>query len=434
MLALIDGNNFYVSCERVFCPRLQHQPVVVLSNNDGCVIARSNEAKALGIRMGVPWFQVRHLEAQAGLVALSANFELYGDLSDRMMSLAAGLGHRQEIYSIDECFVDLAGIRGDLMQRSHKLRQRILQWVGLPTSIGLGTTKTLAKLANHIAKTAEHDPGHYPSAYAQVCNLGGLPQRELKGLLAVTPVDDVWGVGRRLAVQLREAGVQTALGLQRLDPVVARKCGSVVLERTVMELQGIPCMPLESQPSARREIACTRSFAEPVMALRGLQEAVTDFASRAAEKLRYQKNQACQVLVFVRTSPFRREDGQHSCSVVVPLRQPTSDSAAIVRAALNGLQAIFQPGYPYARAGVMLLDLVAAEQLQQALPLGDELTSEKRTRLMQTIDGINRLYGRNAIHLGSAGLLSQGRGWSMRQQRRTPGYTTRWDDLPVVNA
>src|SRR3990167_7148535 len=227
---------------------------------------------------------------------------------------------------------------------------------------------------------------------------------------------------------------QTALGLQRLDPVVARKCGSVVLERTVMELQGIPCMPLESQPSARREIACTRSFAEPVMALRGLQEAVTDFASRAAEKLRYQKNQACQVLVFVRTSPFRREDGQHSCSVVVSLRQPTSDSAAIVRAALNGLQAIFQPGYPYARAGVMLLDLVAAEQLQQALPLGDELTSEKRTRLMQTIDGINRLYGRNAIHLGSAGLLSQGRGWSMQQQRRTPGYTTRWDDLPVVNA
>ena len=183
------------SCERVFRPSLNDRPVVVLSNNDGCAIARSNEAKALGIKMGAPWFQIRHLEEEAGLVALSANFALYGDMSDRMMSLAAGLGHRQEVYSIDESFVDLSGIRGDMTERSRKVRQRILQWVGIPCGIGIGPTKTLAKLANFIAKTAERRPGSYPEQHAQVCNLGSLPQPELHALLAATEVGEVWGVG-----------------------------------------------------------------------------------------------------------------------------------------------------------------------------------------------------------------------------------------------
>ncbi len=203
LYALVDGNNFYVSCERVFRPSLNGKPVVVLSNNDGCAIARSNEAKALGIAMGAPWFKIRHMAESHGLVALSANFPLYGDLSDRMMSLVAGLGHRQEIYSIDESFVDLSGIRGDLVQRSRVIRERVVQGVGIPCSIGIGPTKTLAKLANHIAKTAERKPGSYPTELAQICNLAALEPTARDAVLAATPVEEVWGVGRRIAGQLK---------------------------------------------------------------------------------------------------------------------------------------------------------------------------------------------------------------------------------------
>ena len=213
MYALVDGNNFYVSCERVFRQSLQGRPVVVLSNNDGCAIARSNEAKALGIAMGAPWFKIKHMEEADGLVALSANFALYGDLSDRMMSLAAGLGPSQEIYSIDESFIDLKGVRGDLVERSHKIRARILQWVGIPCCIGIGSTKTLAKLANHIAKTAERKPGVYSEKLAQVCNLSALPKEELDAVLAATPVGEVWGIGRRISAQLIDGGVTTVLDL-----------------------------------------------------------------------------------------------------------------------------------------------------------------------------------------------------------------------------
>jgi len=216
MYALVDGNNFFVSCERVFRPSLNGRPVVVLSNNDGCAIARSNEAKALGIKMGAPWFQIRHMAESDGLVALSANFALYGDLSDRMMSLAAGLGMTQEIYSIDESFIDLTGVRGDLVERSHKIRSRILQWVGIPCGIGIGSTKTLAKLANHVAKTAERKPGSYPAQLAQVCDLATLTSDELTTVLAATPVNEVWGVGRQITKQLTQAGIHTVLDLVKL--------------------------------------------------------------------------------------------------------------------------------------------------------------------------------------------------------------------------
>ncbi|MFT4268772.1 MAG: DNA polymerase V subunit UmuC, partial [Xenophilus sp.] len=213
MLALLDGNNFYVSCERVFRPSLQGRPVVVLSNNDGCAISRSNEAKALGVRMAQPHFEIRHLEDGAGLVSLSANFVLYGDMSDRMMSLAAGLGPAQEVYSIDECFIGLQGVRGDLAARSRAVRSRILRWIGIPTCIGIAPTKTLAKLANHIAKEAERTPGSYPVRHAQVCHLGALAPAEREALLAATAVGDVWGVGPRIGEQLRAGGVASALDL-----------------------------------------------------------------------------------------------------------------------------------------------------------------------------------------------------------------------------
>jgi len=432
MYALVDGNNFYVSCERVFRPDLIGLPVVVLSNNDGCAIARSNEAKALGIAMGAPWFKIRHLVESDELVALSANFALYGDLSDRMMSLAAGLGPAQEIYSIDESFIDLAGVRGNLVERSFKIRARILQWVGIPCCIGIAKTKTLAKLANHVAKTAERKPGIYPDKLMQVCNFADMTTEEFEAVLAATPVNEVWGVGRRITAQLNEGGIQTALDLAKLDTATIRGKWSVVLERTVRELQGTPCVELDDAPAAKKEIACTRSFGQPITELSDLNEAVTHFASRAAEKLRKQGSTTHQVMCFVRTSPFRK-DPQYSRSICVPLRRPTADTSALVSAAVAGLKAIFRPGFNYAKAGVMLMDLQADTVSQGELNLEGDDTPD-HTRLMSTLDGLNQRFGKGTVLMASAGLAGERRAWVMKQERRTPAYTTCWEDLAVVRA
>ena len=432
MYALVDGNNFYVSCERAFRPDLAGRPVVVLSNNDGCAIARSNEAKALGIAMGAPWFKIKHLVDSDELVALSANFALYGDLSDRMMSLAAGLGPKQEIYSIDESFIDLAGVNGNLVERSLKVRSRILQWVGIPCCIGIAPTKTLAKLANHVAKTAERKPGVYPDSLKQVCNFAAMTQAEFEAVLAATAVNEVWGVGRRIAFQLAEGGIKTALDLARLDTAAIRSKWSVVLERTVRELHGTSCIDLDDAPAAKKEIACTRSFGQPVTALDELSEAVTHFASRAAEKLRRQGSTAHQVMCFVRTSPFR-QDAQYSRSISVPLRRATSDTGALVTAAVTGLKAIFRPGFNYAKAGVMLMDLQADTVSQGELDLESDDTPD-HSKLMTTLDGLNQRFGKGTVMVASAGLAGNHRAWVMKQERRTPAYTTCWEDLAVARA
>ncbi|NDP64562.1 Y-family DNA polymerase [Polaromonas sp.] len=432
MYALVDGNNFYVSCERVFRPSLAGHPVVVLSNNDGCAIARSNEAKALGIAMGAPWFEIEHLAQSAGLVALSANFALYGDMSDRMMSLAAGLGPAQEIYSIDESFIDLSGVRGCLLARGFKVRERILDWIGIPCCVGMGATKTLAKLANHVAKTAERKPGSYPAAMAQVCDLSVLAPAALEEVLASTAVNEVWGVGRRLTAQLSESGIHTALDLARLEPSLVRRRWSVVLERTVRELQGMPCIALELASARKQEIACTRSFGHPVTRLQDLSEAVTEFASQAAHKLRSQGSLAGQVLVFIRTSPFRPE-AQYSRSISMPLRRPSADTGLIVAAALRSLRAIYLPGYQLAKAGVMLLELQPSTVLQAELDL-QRHDAPDRSGLMATMDDLNQRYGRGTVKMASSGLAGDRRVWAMKQERRTPGYTTCWADMPVVHA
>ncbi len=432
MFALVDGNNFYVSCERVFRPSLEGRPVVVLSNNDGCAIARSNEAKALGIAMGAPWFKIQHFADSEGLVALSANFALYGDLSDRMMSLAAGLGPKQEIYSIDESFIDLTGMPGDLVERCRKVRSRILRWVGIPCGIGLGATKTLAKLANHIAKTAERKPGSYPSHLAQVCNLAALSAGELRAVLVATSVNEVWGVGRHITEQLTDAGVCTVQDLIQIDPATVRRRWSVVLERTVRELQGVSCIGLEDGPTVKKEIASTRSFGHAVTELVDLIEAITEFSSRAAVKLRKQGSLANQVMCFARTSPFRG-DPQFSHAITVPLRRPTSDTAAIAGAAVAGIRAIYRPGFNFAKAGVMLLDLQPASIHQGELMLEDDQETDK-TRLMTAFDELNRRYGQGTIQVASVGLTGDRRLWSMKQERRTPAYTTSWADMLVVRA
>ena len=432
MLALIDASNFYVSCERVFRPSLNGCPVVSLSNNDGCAIARSNEAKALGIKMGQPWHEIRHLEKEAGLIALSANFALYADMSNRMMSIAAGLGPAQEIYSIDESFIGLEGVRGDLTTRSWAIRSRILQWTGIPCGVGIGTTKTLAKLANHIAKTADRKPGSYPRSMATVCNLAVLPASDLDALMTATEVGEVWGVGRRIGKQLQEAGVNTVLDLARLSPAMVRSRWGVVLERTVRELQGQPCIGLEDAPPAKQQIACTRSFGRPITELSGLIEAISEFASRAAEKLRRQSGLASQLLVFAHTSPFR-PGPRFSQSVVVPLRWPTADSRLIVQSAVAGVSQIYQPGYRLSKAGVMLMDLThgVAEQAELDLESGEV---RDRTKLMMVMDALNSRYGRGTVHVGSASRPRVPGEWFMRQERLTPQYTTKWSDIPIARA
>ncbi|RYY94189.1 MAG: Y-family DNA polymerase [Comamonadaceae bacterium] len=432
MYALVDGNNFYVSCERVFRPSLQGRPVIVLSNNDGCAIARSNEAKALGIAMGAPWHLIQQSLPDSGVVALSANFTLYGDMSNRMMAIAAGLGPEQEIYSIDESFIDLSAMAGDLVARSHKVRERILQWIGIPCGIGIGSTKTLAKLANHIAKTADRKPGSYPAELAHVCNLGALPPSDLEAVFAATDLSEVWGIGRRIGAQLREAGLNSVLDVVRLDPAMVRGRWSVVLERTVRELQGQPCVGFEDVAPAKKEIACTRSFGQPVTQLQDLVEAVSQFASRAAEKLRKQESHAVQVLAFIHTSPFRRQDKQYSRSITVPLRRPTADTALLVQAAVMAVKAAFRPGFNYSKAGVMLLDLQDAAVHQGELALDAE--GPDRRALMATLDRLNDRYGRGAVTLASTGQSDGPRGWRMKQSRKTPEYTTRWADVPRVLA
>ena len=432
MYALVDGNNFYVSCERVFRPSLDGRPVVVLSNNDGCAIARSNEAKALGIKMGAPWFQIRHMEETEGLVALSANFTLYGDMSDRMMSVAAGLGPVQEIYSIDESFIGLQGMRGDLTKRSRAIRERIDRWVGIPCGVGIGQTKTLAKLANYIAKTAERKPGSYPAELAQVCNLTTLPAQDLDDVLAATLVEEVWGVGRRIAAQLHEGGIHTVLDLARMEPATIRRRWSVVLERTVRELQGMQCIDLDDAPAPKKEIACTRSFGQAITELPPLVEAVSEFASRAAEKLRKQGSLASQLLVFAHTSPFR-PGPRFNKSVVVPLRRPTADTGKLVWAAAMGMRRMYEPGYKMAKAGVMLLDLVPGSVLQGELDLEEE-DQRDRTKLMVALDALNGRYGKGTVHSASTGGTNKGKDWGMKQERRTPQYTTRWEDVPVARA
>lgn len=426
MFALLDGNNFYVSCERVFRPSLKGQPVIVLSNNDGCAIARSEEAKALGIKMGEPFFQVKHRVYQ-GLVALSANFALYGDMSDRMMSLAAGLGPEQEIYSIDECFIGLAGVH-DVTRRSWAIRDRILRGVGIPTCVGIAPTKTLAKLANHIAKDAERKPGSYPMELAQVCNLTELPPAQLRALLEGTPVGDVWGVGRRIKMRLLDHQIFTAWDLAHAPQPLLRAHFGVVLARTARELQGTPCISLEHEPPPKQQIACTRSFGRPVSDLSPLVEAVSTFAQRAAEKLRAQDHRAGAVHVFAHTSPFR--DGpRFARSTTVQLSQPSSDTALLVRAAARGIAKIYEPGFQLSKAGVMLLDLspVAGQQTS----LLDEANDYARDHspLMEAMDQLNARFGKGTVGMAGA---RQGSDWGMRQERRTPRYTTDLRDVPIA--
>jgi DNA polymerase V len=431
----------YVSCERVFQPRLVGRPVVVLSSNDGACIARSNEAKEIGVQMAQPWFQVKHLVRTAGLIAVSANFELYNDLSSRMMAIAARFAPEQMIYSIDESFLSFAGMAGDLAGIGRQLRAAVLRETGLPTSVGFGPTMTLAKLANHIAKTADRKPGSYPGALAQVCHLGQLGETEREHLFAQTAVGEVWGVGRKINARLEAAGIRTVLDLVRVDAATLRRNFNVVLEKTLRELRGTACLSMDDAPAAKKQILVSRSFGKAVTQRDSIVEAISEFAARAAEKLRQQKSAAGAITVFFMTSPFRQNDLQHSVQVTVPLARPTADTALLIRAAVGVVAGEFRSGVNYAKAGVMLGEIFSEELPQGELdlfsPAAGRVEVRNRAGLMQTIDVLNRRYGRDSVHIGSATAASskeKQRSWATRQDRRSPRYTTRWAEMPVVRA
>ena len=443
MFGLIDGNNFFVSCERVFQPRLVGKPVVVLSSNDGACIARSNEAKDLGVKMAQPWFQVRHLEKTGGLIAVSVNHELYSDMSARMMAVEARFAPRQEVYSVDESFLDFEGVRADLVAVGREIRAAVLRETGIPTSVGFGSTKTLAKLANNIGKTADRVPGSYPAHLAQVCDFGRLEQHELDALFAATDVRMVWGVGRRTTEKLKAGGINTVLDLLRADPTALRRQFSVVLEKTMRELRGTPCLELDDAPAPRQQILVSRSFGTPITTVDGILEAASEFASRAAERLREQGSVAGAIGIFFATSPFRASDRQHSVNVTIPLVRPTSDTAALLAAVATAVRTQFRAGFRYAKAGAVLMELLPANVVQGELDLFSGLEEplddapDPRAKLMAAMDILNHRFGRDSVRLGStaaASSVADVRVWATKQERRSPRFTTRWSEMPQVRA
>lgn len=424
-IALIDVNNCYVSCERLFRPDLSGKPVVVLSNNDGCVVARSAEVKALGIPMGVPWFKLKELAKQHGILALSSNYPLYADMSNRIMSMLAEFSPHQEIYSIDECFLDLTGFSHlDLTDYAQTMRHRILQWLGLPVCVGVGSTKTLAKLANHIAKKNE--------SWRGVCDLTTLDAEALEQTFGRIAVSEVWGVGRQHTVALNAMGIQTVLDLRNADATMIRKRFSVVLERTMQELRGISCMSLEEISPPKQQIMSSRSFGQAIYTLNELAEAVALYVSRAAEKLRRQHSVAGAIQVHLRTNPHKPKEPQYNPGLIIPLAEATADTLTLNAAALHGLKKIYQPGYAYGKAGIMLLELLPQHQTVANL-FTDVVQQERRSTLMQTLDAVNRRYGKNTLGTGIVGMATR-RAWSMKQGNKSPNYTTRWEELAVVSA
>lgn len=340
-IALIDVNNFYVSCERVFNPKLNGKPVVVLSNNDGCAVARSNEVKALGVPMGAPWFKFKDLARQHGIVAMSSNYALYADMSNRVMSILRQFSPDQEVYSIDECFLDLTGFaKRDLIAYGQEIRHRILQWTGLPVCVGMGASKTLAKLANHVAKKRPEWNG--------VCNFNLLDRHTMDSLLQSIEVGEAWGIGRKLAPKLNELGIHTVLDLKRADTETLRAKFSVVMEKTIRELNGTVCIELEDAPPPKKQILSSRSFGMPVTDRDSLAESITLYMTRAAEKLRRQLSYTGSVYIYIRTIPFRPDDPQYSNGMTIPLPSPTDDTRKLVGVALWALKRLYRPGYRYA--------------------------------------------------------------------------------------
>ncbi|HBM2521668.1 TPA: translesion error-prone DNA polymerase V subunit UmuC [Enterobacter hormaechei] len=419
MYALADANNFYASCESVFRPDLRGKPICVVSNNDGCVIARSAEAKRLGIKMAAPYFKHERFFRDNGVYVFSSNYELYGDLSARMMAILGEMAGGQEIYSIDESFLDVTGIGSymPLEAFGQSMRERIRRETGLTIGVGFGPTKTLAKLANHAAKKWTKTNG--------VVDLS--ESRRQRKLLQLTDVGDVWGIGWRINQRLKTLGIMTALQLADSDIRMLRKNFDVIIERTARELRGESCLALEDAPGPKQQIVNSRSFGERVTRLEDMQQAVASYAARAAEKLRAQGSRCRHVTVSIATGRYGTEP-QYSHSAPVTSEYPTADTRDITGMALRGLASIWRDGYRYAKAGVILSDFWQSDTAQFDL-FSEQLPRANADALMAALDGINR------SGKGKVWFAGQGTGesiWQMKRNMLSPRYTTRFADIPVV--
>lgn len=418
MIGLIDCNNFYASCERVFNPKLEGKPIGILSNNDGCVIARSNELKPL-VPMGMPAYKIEP-KIRKKIKLLSSNYELYGDMSQRVFDTVRHYTADIEPYSIDEAFIHLNGFN-NVLTHCQNLKTIVKRDTGIPVSIGIAPTRTLAKLANHIAKKQPIHQGVY-------C----LPtnREAIKTILKQFSIEDIWGVGWRIAQRLKVLDIHTAWDLHQANLKQIRQLFSVVLERTVLELRGINCIELDDLSTPKKNIMTSRSFGHLTSDLFDIQEAIRVQASRGAEKLRKQKSVASAVLVFLKTNRFRPELPQYNPSIVVPLLSTTDDSRLIIHAAQKGLQSIYKKGFLFMKSGVMLLDLKAKDDYCQSdLFIPDISETQKSEQLMKTMDYINQKMGKNTIHLGG---IRQTAAWQIKRDFLSQRYTTRWEELPFA--
>lgn len=422
MFALVDVNSFYASCETVFRPDLRGKPVVVLSNNDGCIIARSSAAKSLGLKMGDPWFKVGREAERKGVVAFSSNYSLYADMSDRVMTILQLLTPRVEIYSIDEAFCDLTGMRNLLSLEvfGHQIRDQIKRRTHLTVGVGIGPTKTLAKQAQYASK-------RWPATRGVVDLSDRQRQRKL---MALVPVEEVWGIGRRLGKKLQFMGINNALQLAELSPSFIRKQFSVVVERTVRELNGTPCLGLEEFTAPKEQIICSRSFGEKPSDEVSLHQAICAHAERAAEKLRAEHQFCKRVAVFISTSPFSENEVFYKNQAVTELAVPAQDSRDIINAAIKAFDTIFVPGHRYHRAGVMLTDFRSAAVSQ--LTLFDDFQPHRNSEeLMTLIDSINHS-GKGSVWFAGQGIKDASMGWKMRRERLSPAFTTKLSDIIKV--
>ncbi len=416
--ALIDCNNFYVSCERLFNPALIGKPVVVLSNNDGCVVARSQEVKDLGIKMGVPAFRIHELIKRHNIEVYSSNYTLYGDLSGRVMSTLAYFTPNVEIYSIDEAFIDLSGFRyRDLTEYGGEIRQRVMQWVGIPVSVGIAPTKTLAKLANRLAKQSKSgvfDLSIYPS---------------IDRILSQVEVGELWGIGSKYANWLRERGIRTALHFKNADEGMIRAKMGIVGIKIQMELRGESCLAMELVDNPKKGTCVSRSFPKSITRLSELKEAIATFTHRAAEKLRRQRQVASVITVFARTSPFR--DDFYSNSATAELALSSNYTNELSRTATHLSESIYRQGRNFKKAGVIMTGLVSENQIQGNLFDMDNDEAKARSRnLMNVMDKINAMYKRDTLRFASTGVIQV---WKSKSEQRSPQYTTSWEDLLEVS-
>lgn len=416
MFALVDCNSFYASCEQIFRPDLRGKPVVVLSNNDGFVVARSKEAKALGIGDLVPFFKIENLLRRHQVAIFSSNYPLYGDISERVMTTLQDFSPHIEVYSIDEMFLDFRGMPGDMNVSGRAIRDCLWQHVKMPVGVGIAPTKTLAKLANKTAKRLPKCAG--------VCVLDA--PHKWEWVLKRVPVTDVWGVAKRIAHRLEDLKIHTAWDLATAHPKTVRRMTNINIERTIEELNGRACFDLEELPPAKKQIYCTRSFGNKATTLQPVLEAISLYATRAAQKLRSQRHMAVTMHVFIHTSPFKPDF--HTVSRVAQLPYPTDDTREIVALARKVAMELYTPGHAFLKAGVGLIDLREKRHMQFDLLHPGQ--SQHADKLMSVMDGINRRQGKGAVFLASQGVSKP---WYMRQQFTSPEYTTRWNDLPVVH-